>query len=56
MITNCKDIDKLPNIVFEFKQGEKNIDIVLSPKDYIIRFEMDGKEDCVIGITADDSS
>lgn len=29
--------------------------MILQPKDYVIKFEINGKTECVIGITGDDS-
>lgn len=36
-IDQCEDMSHLPNIVFEFRQGKQNIEMILTPKDYIIQ-------------------
>ena len=51
----CKHKAALPNIVFMFSQGDSLLEVVLTPEDYVIEFEMNGQVECVIGITADDS-
>lgn len=57
-LNSCYDKHKLPDLAFEF-QGEsidgktKNIEIIMTPDDYVLHFSVDGDDDCVIGIVPD---
>ena len=57
-INNCSDKHKLPNLGFMFKGYSKNgkdtaFELILTPDDYVLEFEVDGKNDCVVGIGSD---
>jgi hypothetical protein len=57
-LDSCKDKQKLPDLAFEL-QGEskeglkKSIELILTPDDYVLHFQVDGEDDCVIGIVPD---
>jgi hypothetical protein len=55
MQNDCKQKHLLPNLVFAFQQNDTTIEVVLTPEDYVIQFDLNGQEECVIGITSDDS-
>jgi hypothetical protein len=57
-IKGCEEKHKLPNLGFMFKGYSKNgkdtaFELVLTPDDYVLEFEVDGKNDCVVGIGSD---
>lgn len=57
-IKDCTQKSKLPNLGFMFKGFTKNgkdtaFELILTPDDYVLEFEVDGKNDCVVGIGAD---
>lgn len=57
-IRNCEDKKKLPNLGFMFKGFSKSgkdtaFELILTPDDYVLEFEVDGKNDCVVGIGSD---
>ncbi len=38
----------------ESKEGlKKSIELILTPDDYVLHFQVDGEDDCVIGIVPD---
>ncbi len=57
-LDSCKDKAKLPDLAFEL-QGEskdglkRSIELILTPDDYVLHFQVDGEDDCVIGIVPD---
>jgi len=54
-VGSCNDLKKLPTIVFELR-GEGGSDghtLTLAPKDYILEFDVEGRRDCVLGISPD---
>lgn len=57
-IHNCEDKANLPNLGFVFKGMEKNgketaFELILTPDEYVLEFEIDGRNDCVVGIGSD---
>jgi len=57
-IDKCSDKYKLPNLGFIFKGVQQNgkdsaFELILTPDDYVLEFEVDGKPDCVVGIGSD---
>lgn len=57
-ITDCSQKHTLPDLGFMFKGFKKDgrdtyFELVLTPDDYVLEFEIDGKRDCVVGIGAD---
>lgn len=57
-IKGCEEKHKLPNLGFMFKGYSKNgkdtaFELILTPDDYVLEFEVDGKNDCVVGIGSD---
>jgi len=57
-IKNCEEKSKLPNLGFMFKGFTSNgkdtaFELILTPNEYVLEFEVDGKNDCVVGIGAD---
>ena len=53
-INKCEDRNKLPNIGLVFRgYDDRNFELILTPDDYVLEFEVDGKNDCVIGIGSD---
>ena len=57
-IQNCSDKHNLPNLGLVFKGYPKDgkdtaFELILTPDDYVLEFEVDGKNDCVVGIGSD---
>lgn len=57
-IQSCAEKSKLPNLGFMFKGYSKEgkdsaFELILTPDDYVLEFEVDGKNDCVVGIGSD---
>jgi hypothetical protein len=57
-LTSCDDRHKLPSLGFIFKGYTKDgkteaFELILTPEDYVLEFEVNGKSDCVIGIGSD---
>lgn len=57
-IQNCSEKSSLPNLGLMFKGYPKNgkdtaFELILTPDDYVLEFEVDGKNDCVVGIGSD---
>jgi len=57
-LESCADKHKLPNLGFIFKGVTQNgkdsaFELILTPDDYVLEFEVDGKSDCVVGIGSD---
>jgi len=57
-IKRCEEKSKLPNLGFMFKGFTKDgkdtaFELILTPDDYVLEFEVDGKNDCVVGIGSD---
>lgn len=57
-LNRCEDKNTLPNLGFIFKGYSKNgkdeaFELILTPDDYVLEFEVNGKNDCVIGIGSD---
>lgn len=57
-LESCRDKHKLPNLGFIFKGVQQNgkdsaFELILTPDDYVLEFEVDGKSDCVVGVGAD---
>ena len=55
---SCADKNKLPNLGFIFKGFRANgkdtaFELVLSPDDYVLEFDVDGTTECVIGFGSD---
>jgi len=49
-VEDCNGIENLPHIHFDLSDGET---LTLSPYDYILRFEVNGDPECVVGISPD---
>ena len=52
-ISSCNDKSTLPDIAFEFQGEAGNFEIILHPEDYVLHFQSEGEDDCVIGIVPD---
>jgi hypothetical protein len=57
-LTNCEDKHNLPSLGFIFKGYTRDgkdeaFELILTPDDYVLEFEVDGKRDCVVGIGSD---
>ena len=57
-IKSCSEKKNLPNLGFMFKGYTKDgkdtaFELILTPDDYVLEFEVDGKLDCVVGIGSD---
>jgi cathepsin D len=57
-LNSCEDKYSLPSLGFIFKGYSKDgkdeaFELVLTPDDYVLEFEVNGKNDCVIGIGSD---
>jgi cathepsin D len=57
-LNKCEDKNNLPNLGFIFKGYSKDgkdeaFELILTPDDYVLEFEVNGKNDCVIGIGSD---
>lgn len=57
-LNKCEDRVNLPTLGFIFKGYTKNgkdeaFELLLTPDDYVLEFEVDGRNDCVIGIGSD---
>jgi len=53
VLDSCDDIPKMPDLYFEFKGENGNFELKLTPDQYILHFQVDGEDDCVIGIVPD---
>jgi len=56
-LDNCSQKKNLPTLGFIFKGmtvngKEQAFELKLSPEEYVLEYEVDGKVDCVIGITS----
>lgn len=51
----CSTLDRLPTFTFDFKVGDDApaVELQLRPIDYVLKFENDGKAECVTGISPD---
>jgi len=57
-LDDCSSKHTLPTLGFVFKSfpingRETSFELILTPDDYVLEFEVNGKNDCVIGIGAD---
>ena len=57
-IDDCSKKNSLPTLGFVFRSfpingRETSFELILSPDDYVLEFEVNGKNDCVVGIGAD---
>ena len=57
-LNKCEDKKNLPSLGFIFKGYSKNgkdeaFELILTPDDYVLEFEVNGKNECVIGIGSD---
>jgi hypothetical protein len=57
-LTKCEDKHNLPSLGFIFKGYTKDgkddaFELILTPDDYVLEFEVNGRSDCVIGIGSD---
>lgn len=57
-LSRCEDKYLLPTLGFVFKGYSRNgkdeaFELKLTPDDYVLEFEVDGKNDCVVGIGSD---
>lgn len=54
-ISDCSDYTQMPNIIFDFDMGYNNapLSLTLRPIDYILKFQMNQRDDCVVGISPD---
>jgi len=57
-LENCNQRSQLPTLGFVFRGMKRNgrdttFELLLTPDDYVLEFEVDGKSDCVIGIGSD---
>lgn len=52
---NCEAMEELPNINFVVIGEKKNFDLILEPRDYVIKYtDEHDKSTCVLGISPDD--
>jgi hypothetical protein len=57
-LNTCEDRNSLPSLGFIFKGYTKDgkdeaFELILTPDDYVLEFEVNGNSDCVIGIGSD---
>lgn len=59
-LNTCEDKNNLPNVVFEImgmsEDGTNNpqvVELILTPDDYVLQFDVGGTSDCVLGIGPD---
>lgn len=58
-VNSCEDRETLPNIVFEVlgmpdaSGNQQVVELILTPEDYVLQFEINGRSDCVLGIGPD---
>ncbi len=57
-LNSCEDKKKMPSLGLIFKGYSKDgkdeaFELILTPDDYVLEFEVNGKNDCVIGIGSD---
>jgi hypothetical protein len=57
-LNTCEDRNNLPSLGLIFKGYTKDgkdeaFELILTPDDYVLEFEVNGKSDCVIGIGSD---
>jgi len=53
-LDNCSQRHQLPTLGLIFRgMNDKAFELKLTPDDYVLEFEVDGKSDCVIGIGSD---
>lgn len=58
-VNSCEDRDSLPNVVFEVmgmpdsNGNQQVVELILTPEDYVLQFEINGRSDCVLGIGPD---
>jgi cathepsin D len=57
-LNSCEDKNNLPSLGLIFKGYSRNgkdeaFELILTPEDYVLEFEVNGKNDCVIGIGSD---
>ena len=57
-LNTCEDRNNLPSLGLVFKGYTINgkdeaFELILTPDDYVLEFEVNGKSDCVIGIGSD---
>jgi len=51
----CEEMDGLPHIHFIVKGQTEDFNLVLEPKDYVIKYtDENGESTCVLGISPDD--
>lgn len=54
MADDCSLISKLPNLLFRFKStNNEYYTLTLKPEDYVLKFQINGVDDCVVGIGSD---
>jgi hypothetical protein len=59
-LSTCADKYKLPSLGFIFKGYTKDgkdtaFELILTPDDYVLEFEVNGQSDCVIGFGSDNT-
>lgn len=52
-LNSCAEKNSLPDIAFEFQGETENFELILTPEEYVLHFQSDGEDDCVIGIVPD---
>lgn len=54
-LRTCGHHTTMPEVTFDFKvdPGDEPVTMTLKPIDYILKFEISGNEDCVVGISPD---
>lgn len=58
VLNSCEDKHKMPSLGLVFNGYSKDgkdeaFELILTPDDYVLEFEVNGKHDCVVGIGAD---
>jgi len=51
----CKTYQRLPSFTFDFRveEGSPPVELTLNPIDYVLKFDNEGEEECVTGISPD---
>lgn len=55
LLTSCTSHMEMPTFTFDFhvNSGDEAVSLELQPADYILKFNVDGRDDCVVGISPD---
>jgi hypothetical protein len=52
-LSGCASLSHMPTFEFEFKTHDGSQKMELKPEDYVLKFNLAGRDDCVVGISPD---